>query len=138
VSEVQRNDDGTWAVPIVGWEVTRCCVGIGFLLLMHGDDGRGTLKVGTECTISGGGETVTVDPEDDPAAVGRFTVFLREQVTSATATDRGRLEVRFAKGASLTVEPDPDYEAWGIATGSEGFRLVSMPGGDLAIWQPTG
>jgi Family of unknown function (DUF6188) len=39
----------------------------------------------------------------------------------------------FSDGSSISVEPDPRYEAWQLH-GPETFLLVSLPGGELAIW----
>jgi Family of unknown function (DUF6188) len=43
--------------------------------------------------------------------------------------------VRFVGGNELRVPSSDDYEAWTLV-GPDGLRLVSMPGGELAIWKP--
>ncbi|WP_404963105.1 DUF6188 family protein [Streptomyces sp. 147326] len=35
----------------------------------------------------------------------------------------------------MTCPPDASFEAWQI-TGPRGWRFVSLPGGDLAVWSP--
>ena len=42
---------------------------------------------------------------------------------------------RFDDGHLLKVAPDPQYEAW-TASGPDGMLVVSVPGGDLAVWSP--
>ena len=56
-------------------------------------------------------------------------------IEDATADTAGTLHVLFEGGARLTVEPDPAYEAWSVS-GPDGALVVSMPGGELAIWKP--
>ena len=81
--EVRRIDDEAWAVPIDGWEVTRCCVDICFLAMLAGEGARANLRVNTMCTLAtASGETVAVDPEVDPSAIGHFTVLLRDHVAA--------------------------------------------------------
>jgi hypothetical protein len=133
---IERNPRGDWVVPIDGWEVTRCCVDFGFELLLAGEGTSASLRLEGECTLTHNGKELTVVPEESPAAIGQYVVLLRDHIASATATDGGALEIQFGSGARLTVPADPAFEAWVIATGSSGFRLVSIPGGDLAIWQP--
>jgi hypothetical protein len=53
----------------------------------------------------------------------------------AIAYRNGRLELRFCDGTILTSEAHPDYEPWTLYA-SYGLQLVSMPGGQLAVWGP--
>jgi hypothetical protein len=45
----------------------------------------------------------------------------------------GRLHLAFDGGWSIEVPPGTDYEPWTL-NGPDGLLLVSVPGGDLAIW----
>jgi Family of unknown function (DUF6188) len=54
-------------------------------------------------------------------------------VEVAVAHKSGRLDLAFSDGSVLTVEVDPNFEAWDLS-GPRGFLVVSIPGGDLAIW----
>ncbi|MGW5315433.1 DUF6188 family protein [Nocardia thailandica] len=56
-------------------------------------------------------------------------------ISRATIASDGMLSVRFGSGAEVSFLPDPDYESWWIA-GVNGFRVVCMPGGKLAEWDP--
>lgn len=60
---------------------------------------------------------------------------LQQVPTSLDAHKDGRLLLHFAGGGRLSVEADADYEPWTL-TGPDGLRLVSLPGGDLAVWTP--
>ena len=60
---------------------------------------------------------------------------LQQVPTLLDAHKDGRMLLHFAGGARLAVEADADYEPWTL-TGPDGLRLVSLPGGDLAVWTP--
>ena len=51
--------------------------------------------------------------------------------------DDGQLHLAFADGAHIEVAPDEGYEAWNV-TGPGGARIVSLPGGELAVWSAEG
>jgi hypothetical protein len=57
----------------------------------------------------------------------------KTRARSGTAFKDGRLALEFDDGSSIHVPADPSYEPWQIS-GPRGFRIVSIPGGDLAIW----
>ncbi|MGP4000661.1 DUF6188 family protein [Streptomyces sp. 8N706] len=53
-----------------------------------------------------------------------------------TLTEVGRagdLVIEFESGMKLTVQPDDDYEAWGLV-GPKGRLVTCMPGGEIAVW----
>jgi len=56
------------------------------------------------------------------------------KVIEASAGDSGILKVVFAGGASLSCQPDGNYEPWNVA-GPHGL-IVCMPSGELAVWGP--
>jgi hypothetical protein len=87
--------------------------------------------------MSGRGGEVLLDPENDPGGLGPVLTCTRTAVEEAVAFDDGSLTLSFMDGGSLQVPGSPEYEAWGIV-GSAGLRVVSVPGGELAIWQPDG
>lgn len=77
------------------------------------------------------GARETVPPDDGysdavQALVGRT-------VTAAAADESGALRIAFGEGAELVVAAGPDYESWTV-TGPSGFRVVCLPGGELAVW----
>jgi uncharacterized protein DUF6188 len=66
----------------------------------------------------------------DPGAI----LAVRNQIISvATVADSGTLSLTFSNGTVLSVEPHEMYEAWTV-TGPRGMKMVSMPGGELAVW----
>jgi hypothetical protein len=58
----------------------------------------------------------------------------RRTVERMDAFNDGRLEIAIADGMVVRVESSEIYEAWEIS-GSGGFRIVSTPGGGLAVWK---
>lgn len=54
-------------------------------------------------------------------------------IISATADDSGLLSIEFDSKVQLRVPADGHYEAWNVV-GPGGYRIVCLPGGELAIW----
>jgi hypothetical protein len=52
------------------------------------------------------------------------------------AEKSGGLNLVFAGGATVRVDPDTEYEAWELAGVPKGVRVVCGPEGVLSIWQP--
>lgn len=71
-------------------------------------------------------EAVCVD-SDQPASL------INRTISNATSDETGALNISFTDGDRVTVEPDPDYEAWNLA-GPDGKKIVCLPGGELATW----
>ncbi|MFI5719823.1 DUF6188 family protein [Nocardia sp. NPDC051750] len=65
-----------------------------------------------------------------PEEIGRQ---LTGKVREAQTTDDGGLRLEFESGWSAEAVADADYEAWNVV-GTRGFRVVCMPGGELAVW----
>ncbi|MFI1395912.1 DUF6188 family protein [Streptomyces sp. NPDC020681] len=85
-----------------------------------------------------GGPQEMLDParQDVAAALALFGA----KVVSAVAFKTGTLRLAFDNGLQLNCRADPSFEAWQV-TGPRGWRFVSLPGGDLAVWsgsEPTG
>ena len=56
-------------------------------------------------------------------------------ITQGRAFDDGRLEVLMQDGCRLSVVPEPEsaYESWNVK-GPDGLLIVSLPGGELPVW----
>ena len=129
--EPVESDDG-WILPVAGQQVTRCTVDYAALglLLINGVN----LNIEGELTYRGpAGVEYTVDIEAEPASAAPLLSLLRKNVRAGKAFKDGRLEVHFEGGESIHVPADQKFEAWEVI-GPRGFRIVSMPGGELAIW----
>jgi hypothetical protein len=71
-----------------------------------------------------------LDPEATRSALGPVLDLVAQTVERASASEDGELSVGFSDGSSLTVDPDPSYEAWQL-DGPDGGYLVCLPGGTL-------
>jgi len=63
----------------------------------------------------------------------RLARFKGQIVASASVEDRDDLLIEFLSGWSLRFPFDLEYESWNL-WGPNNFRIVSMPGGELATW----
>jgi hypothetical protein len=79
------------------------------------------------------GTEVRMDPGRAPTGLGPVLACARTSVAEAVAYADGRLEVAFADGSAIKARGSPDCESWNL-TGPHGLLVVSIPGGDLAIW----
>lgn len=83
-------------------------------------DGTTTELVGDE---AGAAESLA------PALVGHI-------IQSSQLSQTGGFTMTIVPNMRLSALPDDDFEAWNIV-GPEGQRTVSMPGGELAVWDAT-
>ncbi|MCU7726491.1 DUF6188 family protein [Actinoplanes sp. KI2] len=94
--------------------------------LAFGDGYEARIETPFSLRRPGGDLEVTPGETELPDLIGRV-------VTIAQADDDGGLRIDFEDGSRLLVSADPDYEAWTVA-GPDGFKVVSEPGGGLAVW----
>jgi len=75
-----------------------------------------------------------LDP-GERGGLGPLLALWPDELTMASVGSDGTLCLTFGTGASLTVPPDPHYEAWQIA-GPGTALIVCVPGteGQLAVW----
>lgn len=80
------------------------------------------------------GTEYALDP-GERGGLGPFLALWPDELTMVSVGSDGTLHLTFGKGATLTVPPDPHYEAWQIA-GPGTALIVCMPGteGQLAVW----
>jgi hypothetical protein len=76
-----------------------------------------------------------LSPEGDLEELGAAAVLYRKVVHRVLAYQDGRLEVRFRDGTHIWVPSHSEYEPWQVE-GPAGLLVVSVPGGELAIWAP--
>ncbi|HWF52192.1 MAG TPA: DUF6188 family protein [Solirubrobacteraceae bacterium] len=129
-----------YVVPLQRCSVTQCRLDYGFVLIINGeDDDAFELRIEQPfvLALAVAGLEVRLDPQGDPTALAPALSLLHADLVDATAFEDGRLVVRFAGGNELRVSSSGDYQAWTFA-GPYGLRVVSIPGGELRIWQPDG
>ncbi|MER6316127.1 DUF6188 family protein [Streptomyces sp. NPDC001581] len=119
-----------------GMDVARIC--IDFRLTLTLDDGwevvlEAPAQLSSGSLLTNPGLPLTPEFQDVAAALPLFGA----KVLSAVAFKSGDLRMVFDSGMHLNCSADPSFEAWQIS-GPRGWRFVSEPGGDLAVWSPTG
>jgi hypothetical protein len=129
---VLTEQDDRWVLPFNGLTVTQIQVDFAFGLTF---DDVGTVRIGSRATLvwdrANGAAAVDMDPGRQDVAAG--LALFNSEVLSAHAFKSGGLRIVFVGGRLLRVDPDPRYEAW-TATGPGGMLVVSLPGGELAVW----
>ncbi|MFI5540509.1 DUF6188 family protein [Nocardia sp. NPDC051900] len=83
------------------------------------------------------GVTSSVSSEDYESIATDLKALVGSAVTSSSAEDGSGLTVVLESGARIYVPVDEEYEAWGVV-GPGGYRVICMPGGELAIWSARG
>lgn len=68
---------------------------------------------------------------DDAVAIALLSTLNNHLV--AIGVTGGRLELGFAHGLQVRIDPDPQYESWQVNS-SDGLLLVSGPEGRLSFW----
>jgi hypothetical protein len=132
--------DGRWELPIVGGSVTQVRIDFAFGLVIHGparDDVSCEVRISSPFCYESGGASGTVDPEQTER-LAPLLVLHDAIVVAASATDSGHLELRFERGRTISVPPDPNYEAWYLSvtnrTTKRTTALVSLPGSGTATF----
>jgi hypothetical protein len=130
-----REHEDRWALDLRGLSVAR--INVDFQLTLALDAGWEVVLEGPTRLSSG---SVHADPgvllapgsHDGAAALP----LLGATVLSLAAFKTGGLHMVFDDGTHLTCPSDPSFEAWQIV-GPRGWRFVSLPGGNLAVWRGT-
>ena len=92
------------------------------------------ISISSPFTVELNGVTTQLSSEvDSDDSFGPVRELVGRSVIDADVDPVGALQVTFEGGARLQVEPDPHYEAWNVS-GPHGALVVSMLGGELAVW----
>lgn len=129
--------DNGWKLPVDDQMVTRCCIDNECVTILCQNLVEITISE-PFMLISADGNRHALDPDPslDPRTLAPLLGIMRQVIGSGVAFNDGRLELLFQDGAIIGVPPGADYEAWTL-TGPGGpvaLKVISVPGGDLAIW----
>jgi hypothetical protein len=80
------------------------------------------------------GTSGNADPEQDPASAGPALRLRSRKVIESRVGADAALTIAFEGEPWLRLPPDPQYEAWTL--NARQWLVVSMPGGELAIFPP--
>jgi Family of unknown function (DUF6188) len=132
---VLTEEHDRWIVPMAGATVEMCKLDYAFTLVAtaSGSSTEVRLEQPFELQSASDETALTLDPESDPAALAPALRVLHQVVTHAFAFKDGRLELMVGD-IMICAGVSRSYEAWSI-TGPDGLRVVSLPGGSLAVWK---
>ena len=125
----------SWLLPLAGQQITRCCVDNEAVRVLCRN--MIEISIGEPFTlVTTDGHRRTLDPGGDAMDLAPVLQIMRQVIREGTAFTDGRLELDFSDGSCIKVPPGRDFEAWTLAGpgGPDGLKVVSIPGGDLAIW----
>lgn len=114
-----------------GEAVTRICFDAALTILTSGEcelrvEGEAVLQVPD-------GDRVSFDPCAPDIVAPHLVRLARDVISEAEVGNSGELAIEFESGVKLTVQPDDDYEAWGLV-GPKRRRVICTPGGEIAVW----
>lgn len=119
---------------MTGRQMTQCCVDYAVTFRFSEAEGSFDLRISEPFVLRRASGEHLLRPEDDPTGMGPALSLLHQTVTEAVAFKAGRLELTFSDGSVVKVPVRQDYEPWELV-GPGGVRVVSLPGGDLAVWR---
>jgi hypothetical protein len=109
-----------------GQTVIRACFDYGISL--QTDNGY-EIRIESDYVVQSSGDRSGCGSQDP----GHILAAALNEIISTAIVDSGTLNLTFSNGTVLRVEPHQMYEAWTV-TGPRGMKVVSMPGGELAVW----
>lgn len=122
-----------WLLPVSGNAVAMLIVDFAVTIRIEPDM---SLRIEDTFTfVRSTGESVQLVPAGDPVALAPVLATARMTVAAAHANFDGSLKLSFTDGSRLEIHPSDDYEAWSFS-GEDSLRVVSLPGGQLAVWMP--
>jgi Family of unknown function (DUF6188) len=86
--------------------------------------------------LTGYQQSHLLDPGGDALSLAPALRIMRQVLQEGTAFHDGRLELTFHGASRISVPVGNEFEAWGLTGpgGIDGLKIVSLPGGELAIW----
>ena len=125
----------SWIIALSGCEVTRLEFDWAIGIQLGSGDDRYYLRIESPFVLLREGANESLVVPDIPSTVGEVISVLRQQVVQLEVFDDGHLEVQLTP-SRISVPATEDYEPWEL-TGPNGLRVVSIPGGEIAVWLPT-
>lgn len=120
-----------------GWQVVLRDPDLTFIRIDHQTRlqfGDVAIVIETPFEVRRHGQVHALDPSVR-TGLGPLLAVYPDEAVSATIGRDGTLHIGFTSGASVTVPPNEEYEAWGVVgPGTE--QVVCRPGGgEPAIWR---
>jgi hypothetical protein len=125
-----------WALPLSGFRVIQLRLDYAFGMEIGDVDSVFSLRLNITFELKDS-EGVANYSVERLAEIGPALRLFNSEIVDAKAFKNGRLEVTFSTNTTLSLEPDHQFEAWEVVSNRNGMRVVSTPGGELAIWSGT-
>ena len=130
-------------LPIVGFEVLEIWFSGQVYVIAYGearDTGEAKPALRAQIALGGAfalrsadGTEQQLNAEDPWETLTPLLRLRHASIASASADRAAVLQIGFADGTTLSVQPDPHYENWEVS--GPGFQIVAPPGGgDPLIW----
>ena len=130
-----REEDDRYVLPYRNRRVNQIVVDHALTLVL---DGHVTLTIESPAMLTQGAITAPDGASDrlvpGTQQVEKALALFGTHVLSSVAFKSGALRVVFSNGLHISVFASEEYEAW-QARGPETLRIVSLPGGELAVWR---
>jgi Family of unknown function (DUF6188) len=117
-----------------GKSVSRCCIDSAFSLEFLQNQAEAVIRITGQMKIKDSKTQLSLSGHK-PILAAQASLLFGKTIEHAVGRKDGTLDVRFSDGSELVVPVDPDYEAWELVA-DNGFKVISLPGGKLAIWGP--
>jgi hypothetical protein len=118
---------------LIGRDVSAITVNYQFSLTLTSDDDAVLCLEGAFTYRDSGGDVHDLDPSAYPVSLGVALGLFPHTVVQATV-EQATLCLVFNDGSRVVVPPQDDYETWQIS-GPGTSLIVSLPGGELAVWR---
>jgi hypothetical protein len=132
---IRSVNDRSWVAILEDAVVEQVIIDWAVTFVIGLDDKATTIRIESPFVVAHDEAETLVLPEEPQSAVPVLSL-VRRQVRSMEAFDGGALEVVLDDGWLVAVPATEDYEPWGLTRG-DGLRIVSVPGGELAVWLPS-
>jgi hypothetical protein len=123
-----------WGILIGGLEIRRLCLDFSLILELWEQDNVLTIRIESPFTLSGATGNYNVDPQK-VESIGPALQLLFKTASTLQILENGTLEMVLTDSSCVRVKSETDFEAWEVNS-DKGLKIVCMPGGDIAIWQP--
>ena len=123
-----------WVLPLHGRFVTRCFVDSAFGIELWSKEDSFTIRIEGPFVFQETSKKYELSAEE-PTKLCQVLSILNTEVSSVLAFKKGRLWIAFSDERCISVDASPSHEAWEIFGGAD-MRVISLPGGDLAVWGP--
>ncbi|WP_425455348.1 DUF6188 family protein [Allorhizocola rhizosphaerae] len=132
--DLEIDSEGKLPLPLSNCDVAMLRIDYALTFVIGHVMGTFELRISSDFSYYSQTGRVNLDPEDRPEELGPIIHLARSCIVSANASSGGSLSISFADGSWIDVPASEEFEAWQLS-GPGGLRVISVPGGELAVWR---